>query len=367
MSDIHSVIDLGYGDSGKGVVVDYLCSQYHLEDTFVFRHSGGHQVGHTVKIGDLIHEFHHFGSGTLRGYTTIWGNECTVSPIHFRQERDVLLLKNVVPNILIMSSCPVTTIYDIVYDRITNNHNTVGVGFRYTLERNKLIPFTFENLMNKTVTRMKLQCILQWYFDKCKGLDLLDKFMNELVILSSDKFSFEEDCEYIRENAVHVSDKYLPCGNLIFEGNQGVLLDRYHGFYPHVTFGRTTNYNVNKYVKSDRGLRRWCVTRAYSTRHGAGLLLDEQELVLKNTEYESNHDNVYQGKFRTAPLNMDLIYYALNCDRRDYNGLLYSSIVVTCVDQVDNADEIVNKIKDLDGASIYINTSPESNTIKRVW
>ena len=44
---VEMVIDLGFGDSGKGVMVDYLCAQ-NPERSLVVRFSGGHLVGHTV-------------------------------------------------------------------------------------------------------------------------------------------------------------------------------------------------------------------------------------------------------------------------------------------------------------------------------
>ena len=41
------VIDLGFGDAGKGLTTDFLASQ-HPEKSVVIRFSGGHQIGHTV-------------------------------------------------------------------------------------------------------------------------------------------------------------------------------------------------------------------------------------------------------------------------------------------------------------------------------
>ncbi len=71
-----AVIGLGFGDEGKGVVTEYLCSQ-DPEHTVVVRFSGGQQAGHKVCKGDTEHIFSNFGSGTLSGCPTYWSEHCT--------------------------------------------------------------------------------------------------------------------------------------------------------------------------------------------------------------------------------------------------------------------------------------------------
>ncbi len=67
------------GDEGKGQTVHNICAK-NPENSLVIRFSGGHQVGHTVKYGDLMHTFSNFGSGTLLGVPTYWSEYCTVDP-----------------------------------------------------------------------------------------------------------------------------------------------------------------------------------------------------------------------------------------------------------------------------------------------
>jgi len=364
--EVHSVIGLGFGDEGKGVVVDWLCSKYDPDDTYVIRHSGGHQVGHTVKLGDITHVFHHFGSGTLRGVPTVWSDKCTVSPIHFRHERDVLVLKGV-QNIrfLAFDRCPITTVYDIAFDRVFNKQDSVGVGFAHTLKRSELLQLQLSDLKYKTATAIKLNCIFQYYFKKAKELDKVDLFIENVTKLEGDKFSFEEDCEYLLDHCKLIGNSnYTPCGKIIFEGNQGVLLDRYHGFFPYVTYGRTTNYNLQDFIK-DQWVSKWYVTRAYLTRHGAGPLPGERMgIKLINSEHETNHLNDYQGEFRVAPLDLHLLNYAMYCDHQDQKNNADVNIVMTCVDQIENSEEVIKSVKRSTHRPLYINTSPESITIK---
>ncbi len=60
-----AVIGLGFGDEGKGITTDYLCSR--ANNPLVIRFSGGQQAGHTVVNKFGKHTFSNFGSGTLRG------------------------------------------------------------------------------------------------------------------------------------------------------------------------------------------------------------------------------------------------------------------------------------------------------------
>lgn len=127
------VIGLGFGDEGKGMVTDFLCS--HLPSSkIVTRFSGGHQAGHTVELKGYRHVFSNFGSGTLRGIPTYWSERCTVDPIGLVNELTILLNQGFKPRLYINQNCPITTPYDKSVQQIKNREgvnqfNTCGVGF----------------------------------------------------------------------------------------------------------------------------------------------------------------------------------------------------------------------------------------------
>ena len=131
-----AVIGLGFGDEGKGVVTDFLCSR-DPGSTQVVRFSGGHQCGHKVIKDDVEHVFASFGSGTLRGCPTFWSRHCTFDPVGFWKEYALLQEKGVVPRIHIHPECPVTTIYDVYANRhaVEVEHGTTGTGFFQTKKR----------------------------------------------------------------------------------------------------------------------------------------------------------------------------------------------------------------------------------------
>ena len=388
MKNIHSVIGLGYGDEGKGVATDFLCSQYDSDDVYVIRHSGGHQVGHTVKIGDIIHNLHHFGAGTLRGIPTIWSKRCTISPIHFRQERDVLLMKGIVPKFYSYPFNRITTPYDIAYNRAVcrsiNINDSVGVGFAATLKRHELVPLYSIDLTFRYVLNTKLGNIKDHYTKLVSINPLLSKYYEEeLSKLNSENknFTFEEDCQLFVDSNTLISDGFNPfTKNVVFEGNQGVLLDKDHGFYPYVTYGNTTNKTLADWNIDDRKVDCWYISRGYSTRHGDGPLhKNDTEIVLKNNENESNHFNTHQGHFRVSPLNIDLLEYAFLIDNLYLKNNQSKNLLITCLDQIDcenspfiKDDQLVygNLLKGIRSskirAKLHINTSAESKTIEAI-
>lgn len=76
------VIGAGFGDEGKGTMVNYLCKQ--SNKPLVVRFNGGHQMGHGVVENDVRHIFSNFGSGTLVGAPTYISEFCTVDPVELK-------------------------------------------------------------------------------------------------------------------------------------------------------------------------------------------------------------------------------------------------------------------------------------------
>ena len=68
MQQVLLTVDLGFGDAGKGSIVDFLTRVYAAHT--VVRYNGGAQAGHRVVTAGLApqeHIFAQFGSGTLAG------------------------------------------------------------------------------------------------------------------------------------------------------------------------------------------------------------------------------------------------------------------------------------------------------------
>ena len=70
MNDVYAVIGKNYGDEGKGLTVDHLCTGD--EKPLVIRHNGGAQSGHTVETDGKRFVFHQLSSGSFHGADTFW-------------------------------------------------------------------------------------------------------------------------------------------------------------------------------------------------------------------------------------------------------------------------------------------------------
>ncbi len=384
MNNRFAVIGLNFGDEGKGLVVDYLCSQYLAYETLVVRYSGGQQAGHTVLRDNVRHTFSNFGSGALYKVPSYWSEKCTVDPVGLYNELHTLLEKGIKPILYINNKCPITTPYDIYYDEFLHNttfgYVSCGVGYGTTLQREENhYSLLFEDLFFPKVLRMKLDLIKQYY----SYLIEKDGYCKENRINEID-VNYFCDVVYFIIKSHFISkikgEEYLSDGyrNIIYESSQGLLLDKNIGFYPYVT---RSNVGCKSLDNSKDGIDVYYVTRAYTTRHGFGPWAKENIYHnIKSDENENNVTNKFQGEFKRSLLDLDLLKYSLVKDIDFRNG---NNLVITCLDHVENEwrfiyenqivycineKEFINSIvKILNEGSIFnkilISKSPDSRNI----
>jgi adenylosuccinate synthase len=356
-----SIIGLGFGDEGKGLTTDYLCSQF--PSSLVIRFSGGQQAGHTVVRNNLHHVFSNFGSGTLLGIPTYWSKFCTFEPIGFINELKSLLDIGVSPFIYIDEQCPITTPYDMLHNQSIDMPNgTCGVGVGTTKQREENhYSFTFGDLFYPWVYNTKLNLIKNYYGDTKVSLKRFDACV-ETVVNSKHIFRIKE-----------LPPQY---NHYIFEGSQGLLLDQNYGFFPHVTRSNTGTKNL---LEMGINPELYLITRAYQTRHGNGPMSNETiPHNIKIDENETNIENKYQGKFRRSLLDIDLLLYGISKDAY-INESINRTLVITCLDHIENEyrftykgnieycnseDDFIYKVSNLLGMSnILISRSNESKNI----
>jgi adenylosuccinate synthase len=395
------VLGLGFGDEGKGLVTDWLCSQILASnkrdninfggDPIVIRFSGGHQAGHTVYSNGVHHVFSNFGSGTLQGCPTMWMPTCTVDPVGLVKERSILVEKGIQPELYIHSKCPITTPYDKIYNRYLNErngHGSVGVGVGATFERQENhYSLLFEDLFYPSVLKIKMDMIADYYWAKLSEFSISGE--NPFGhIDEKDLQKFYSCVQFLVTTAC--TDAWLGKtqevnsipNNIIMEGSQGLLLDPTIGFFPHVT---RSNLFPQKTLTPITDV--YFVTRAYQTRHGNGPMTNyKQSYTIKKNPEETNVDN-YQGEFRRAMLDIDLLQYVLEKYKyiqQERHLHCNHHLVITCLDHLESPykytkngvvcsfnkeiDFIRNIRKNL-GISIdevHVSHSPYSNAIETV-
>ncbi|WP_035755902.1 adenylosuccinate synthetase [Hugenholtzia roseola] len=389
---IFLVIGLGFGDEGKGKTVDgvaYGCTTFGIpyQDQVVIRFNGGQQAGHTVVLEDgKRHVFSQFGAATLRGVPTYWSKYCSIFPNSFLNEYNALRHLGVAPRIFWDRRCPITTHYDQLYNRLIetrrgrNRHGSCGLGFGATMERHETSPYLLfaQDLETPIFLAHKLKTLRHYYSEKLRRLS--DPDLSNLAA-EFENYNHQAADAHFLEQVAHIqrlvkegvvgfideaSFVQKPFEAWIFEGAQGVLLDREYGLFPHVTRSHTTSRNVCALLEEWLKLAPFkietlgfeYVTRAYQTRHGAGLLPFEdpnfvEKYQLGQVENETNQFNEFQEHFRKAPLSLQTLRYALRCESSDNQRLIrrctpylkpdsfiYSNLILTCLDQFPNLERL---------------------------
>jgi len=323
------VLGLGFGDEGKGRVVDALCAgmikqSYEdrlsdLDKPTVVRFSGGGQAGHTVVLEDgTKHVFSNLGSGTLRGCPTYWSEHCPFDPSALLNE--LTELGRGMPLLYVNGKCPVVTPYDIEAQRscATNRtHGTVGCGIGTTIQREEdHHHLLVEDLAHPMVVQIKLNLIAQYY-----GAELDHSGFSDACLLAQECYQVIYD----RPNTLE----------FIWEGSQGLLLDQNIGFFPHVTRSNTGSANIPESVR--RTAKIYAVTRAYQTRHGAGPMTNEarkENSYIMEAKDETNQYGNYQGIFRRSLLDLDLLEYGMTKEPMLRLVRNRDVLVITCLDHM---------------------------------
>lgn len=372
------VTDLGYGDSGKGVTVDYLASREASmrRDSIVIRHSGGPQAGHTVYLEGKKHVFSNYGSGSLRGLPTYFSKHTCFNPYTIQKESSVLEKEfGISPTLYIDPESVLVTCYDIIMNRsdeVIMGHGTVGSGIYYSLFREQKTGFSIKAQDFENIPHLMLK------IENYKNYLLDNKLLDSEVLKKYTEF----EKQYLAE----VSDVplfkvrsffslYDKFDSAIFEGSQGIQLDKSLGIFPNVTPSYTSSRNafeIISLIPSFDTIEMYYVTRCYFTRHGNGYIPEHlNEITLVNAENETNVDNTYQGEFKVREFDKETILSGYRMDRHMRSHLsphnwydINENIVFTCMDQVPGfiiPQEFYNL-----GADIYANVSPYSSTIMKI-
>lgn len=323
------VVGLGYGDEGKGACVDGLVRKHKVP--FVIRFNGGPQAAHNVISPEGIHHcFSQFGAGTLVPETkTILSHYTLINPLSLSEESKCLAEKGITDSLdrlMIDRNCPVITLFNSIINKMIEifrdqAHGSCGAGVGLTqmdVEKLKEQALYVKDLNSpglnnklKFLKNIKLDYARQfltgenkYLFDKLEQIDIqflvnfYSKFIKQVQVIDSERIF-----RIIRQN------------NVVFEGAQGVLLDRNFGFFPNVTHSNTSFVNALELLKNsgfDGEIIKIGLLRGYATRHGAGpFVTEDSELVLEPCH---NKTNQWQGNFRlgwfdcvTAKYSLELV------------------------------------------------------------
>lgn len=347
-------IGLGFGDEGKGSIVDFLCREFSASS--VVRYNGGPQAAHhVVRANGIWHCFSQFGSGTFSpGVRTHLSSNMLIKPSNMLVERDVLEGKGqgdvMERTTMDPGACLVTPWHGILCRlqetaRGSGRLGSVGMGVGLAAAdkeaRNSVLTLRdlgSNVLREKFRNHVEEKMELAWKLVEEDRTGQLMKFFDEQsreIDAAAILYFYEEfarkyaDC--FREDRAALAETAGKDSTIVLEGAQGILLDVRHGFSPHVTKTDVTLSSAGAILGTlppDASVIRIGILRAYSSRHGAGPFVSFDPKLTDMLPEHHNRTNAWQGAFRLGFFDLVMAKYALSIPP----GV--DSLALTCVDRL---------------------------------
>lgn len=367
MCKIIVTIGLGFGDEGKGSVVDFLCSSQ--SGSAVVRYNGGPQAAHHVVTEDgTMHCFSQFGSGTFhKGVRTHLSRQMLIKPSNLLVERDFLIQKgqaDVMSRLTMDPGAYLVTPWHGMLCRLAETARgkdrlgSVGMGVGQAAEDRKNDPeaLTLKDLLNESELRRKLERHCAAKLEKANTLiassssgrkdalrELYESQLRKCDPAAVLEFYLEFGAKYsgcFMEDEVFFRDAAGKDATLVFEGAQGVLLDSRLGFQPYVTKTDVTLESAERLVQENlrtvSSVTRIGILRAYATRHGAGPFASFDPGLNASLPEAHNGTNPWQGDFRVGLFDLVMAKYGLEIS----GGV--DSIALTCLDRLGGRESVIS-------------------------
>jgi adenylosuccinate synthase len=348
------VAGLGFGDEGKGSVVDWLVRRHGAE--LVVRYNGGPQAAHHVVLADgRSHCFAQLGAGALvPGVRTFLSRYMLIDPLALKVEAELLARHGAQPvysRLTIDPRCVIVTPFHRLVNQLRElargaaRHGSCGRGVaeaQLDSERGGLPVVRVGEVRQPARLLSTLRLLWRVKIDQAEQLiaelgpqhpqlPQLQALLGELSKPYRAAALAKEYGALLSHRGIQLDESPPPARTVVFEGAQGVLLDRHHGLFPYVTPSRTTWENavalLDEWAPAARRTRVG-VLRAYATRHGAGPLPTEDPALTARLPERHNRDDPWQGSFRLGWFDGLLGRYAL----RTLGGV--DALVVTCLDRL---------------------------------
>lgn len=330
------VTDLGYGDAGKGTLVDFLARQHDAHT--VVRFNGGAQAAHNVVTPDgRWHTFSQFGAATfVPGVRSYFSRHTLIDPLALENEAAHLIALGVADcyaRLSIDRDALVITPYQQAANRLkelargANRHGSCGMGIGETVSDALAYPddaLRMGDLADGAAARRKLATIREAKWAQLTPIlpDLpAGEDIRAMLALFERDISAEVLADYqdiTRPFRIADEDDLAALlrapGCVLFEGAQGVLLDQDVGFPPYNTWSNTTFANALDLLGEagyQGDVHRLGALRTYFTRHGAGPFVTEALELSPLLPERHNGLSAWQGEFRVGWFDAVAARYAV--------------------------------------------------------
>jgi adenylosuccinate synthase len=339
MNERHAIVcvDLSFGDTGKGTMIDALAREHRAHT--VVRFNGGAQAAHNVVTRDgRHHTFSQFGSATLvPGVETFLSRFMLVHPLAMLAEEEHLQslgVRDAFARLSVDARALVISPFQQAANRLremargANRHGSCGMGIGETMSDALSAPheaLVVGDLRDPGLLRRKLRQVQARKYDELRALcSVLRREPG-----AAREISWLEDQDWVDEVAdifsslaarIAIVDEaqarglFSQAGTLLFEGAQGVLLDEWRGFHPYTTWSTTTFANAQTLLDElgfEGRVTRLGILRSYTTRHGAGPFVTEDSSLRALLPEPHNTTTPWQQHFRSGWQDVVAARYAL--------------------------------------------------------
>jgi len=270
-----AIIGLQWGDEGKGKIVDFLSDKFNA----VVRFQGGHNAGHTIKVDNKTFKLSLLPSGIVNQKFCVIGSGVVVDPVALFNEIDKVSLAGIdvnPKNLAIADNCCLILSIHRQLDqlleekkgdkKIGTTGRGIGPAYEDKVGRRAIRIcdlFDEKNLINRLENLLFYHNLLR----KSLGASLVSvgDLMSEILPVKQRIISFAK-------SSYQISCQLENCGNVMFEGAQGALLDITFGTYPFVTSSNTIagQISLGCGLGVDKIDKTIGVIKAYTTRVGSG-------------------------------------------------------------------------------------------------
>jgi adenylosuccinate synthase len=358
------IVDLGFGDAGKGSIVDYLA---HTQDvSTIIRYTGGpHAAHHIVRADGVSHAFCQFGATFKTGVRSHLARNVIVKPENLIYEGRALQSKGIAEPLRQLSinpACRIVTSYHAMLcqmkevARAENRRGTVGIGAGEAVAESEQAPdlaLRVSDLYEPVVLREKLCAhyerthrLAQTLLSTCTDASLrhelrvlYDSFRTQVrlknVLAYYRAFATQFPVTVCSDEAV-IEQSRERSGGIIFEGAHATLLDHDHGYYPYVAKTDTTirpALSILDQAAFGGTVQIIGVMRAFGYRHGPGPFVTEDTHLAGLFEERHNKANDWQGRVRYGWFDLLAIRHGIRLNPR------VDALALTMLDHLAKLDQ----------------------------
>ncbi len=341
---MRNVIILGaqWGDEGKGKIVDLFSERFDI----VARYQGGHNAGHTVRIGDRKYILKLVPSGILRpGKQAVIGNGLVIDPAALISEIEMLEAAGVevaghlwISNraqVLLPSHRMMEKMSEGRPGRISIGTTSRGIGPCYE-DKTGRRGIRIADLLDTEIFRARYDALVEEKAAIARTLDIYEELDTAKVRADYERYA-ERLRPMVCDTARLLNEAIAAGKSVMFEGAQGTMLDIDHGTFPFVTSSSASagGASTGTGVPPTRIGAVIGVSKAYVTRVGGGPFPTEAlDAMGDQIRTRGNEFGSVTGRPRRCGwIDVPLLRYAAMI-----NG--FDSLVVTKLDVLDELEKV---------------------------